>query len=77
MSAIPQHVLQKLPKAKLISLRWGRGSLWARFRLANAHQFHLGRLTVVVRAPWLEGPARSLYPNLFSHEEDAQERASQ
>lgn len=57
-----------LPKARLISIRyipktWNRFT--ATFRNANAWTIYIGCFCIGIRAPWLEGPARALYPHLF------------
>jgi len=63
---MPRDWKKKLPVAKLMGFEWSRHvSYWARFRLANAWRFQLGRLTITVRAPWLEGSARAIHPHLF------------
>jgi hypothetical protein len=64
---IPRHIRQQLPKAKLVSFMWWRPmpAPFTKFRLANAIQIHLWRLVIIVRAPYLERPARQLFPHLF------------
>jgi len=63
---ISRHIRQQLPKARWITFKLSRGpGYFARFRLANAWQLQLGRLTVMVRAPYLEHVARVHYPHLF------------
>src|SRR4051812_44291377 len=50
----------RLPKAGLLHVRLSRGKwMLAKFRLANAHQIFLGPFSIVIRAPWLEAPARA------------------
>lgn len=56
----------KLPKAKLVQIRWwSHRGIFAKFRLANAMQIHIGRLEIAWRMPWLEHSARALHPELF------------
>lgn len=56
----------KLPKAQLIRFSWWRRrGIFAKFRLANAMQVHIGRLEISWRMPWLEHSARALHPELF------------
>ena len=63
--AIPRSVRLKLPKAKIIKLMFWQKSMWTYFRLANARQFHFGRMVLIVRASYLEDSARSIHPSLF------------
>lgn len=56
---------KRLPRAPLIEFRRCGKPMFARFRLANAHQFFIWRLAVCIRAPWLDRPARQIYPHLF------------
>ena len=56
---------KRLPKAKLFSARWAQRGYFAKFRLANAMQVQVWRLTLMWRMPWLERPARALYPEVF------------
>lgn len=57
---------RRLPKAKLLQIEWSTGaSYFARFRLANALRWQIGRLTITHRAPWLAHVARAHHPHLF------------
>lgn len=56
---------QKLPKASLIHISWGKYSYIAKSRGANFMRVQIGRMTIVFRMPWLEHSARRLYPQLF------------
>ena len=57
---------QKLPKAKLLHIRWNPGpGFIARFRFANAAAIHIGRLEISWRMPWLERSAQALHPEVF------------
>lgn len=62
---IPANIRKRLPKSNLITVRWWSTSMWTSFRLANARQIHFGHLVVIIRAPWLEAPARANFPQLF------------
>lgn len=42
-----------------------RSDWFMRTRGANFTQVWLGPISVIRRAPWLEGPARTLHPELF------------
>ena len=62
----------KLPKAKLLIVRWWKmPGIFAKFRLANAMQVHIGRLELGWRMPWLPRSARALHPELFDQESGA------
>ena len=58
-----------LPKANWISIDFRGFSLrrprLMRMRLANAASFWVFGINVVIRRPWLAGPARQLHPELF------------
>jgi hypothetical protein len=59
---------RRLPKARLFWVEvWDRRMpcFFVKFRMANARQWHFGRLVVHMRAPWLEGPARQMHPEVF------------
>jgi hypothetical protein len=59
---------RRLPKAKLLHVEiWDRRMprFFTRFRCANAVQWHVGRLVITHRAPWIEHVARSLHPEVF------------
>ena len=59
---------KRLPKSKLFWVEiWPKplGRFFVRFRMANARQWHFGRLVIHMRAPWLEGPARQMHPEAF------------
>jgi hypothetical protein len=63
-------VRNNLPRAKLIDFAWSYfrqpgAPLFFKNRLANAYRFQIWRLTVHIRAPWLEHSARQLHPHLF------------
>lgn len=57
---------EKLPRAGLIDFRWCQRGYFGKFRLANAMQVQVGRLTIMWRMPWLEHSARQIYPQVFS-----------
>lgn len=66
----------RLPKARLFSIYWDKHfRQWPwfyHFRFANARLVFLGPLRFTLRAPWLEGPARQLHPEVFAqHHGDA------
>lgn len=70
-----EHVYHPgLPKANWISvdLRGFRMSrpYFLKMRLANAIDFWFFGVNVVLRRPWLAGPARQLYPQLFKGDKD-------
>ncbi len=41
----------------------------SKMRFANAARFELFGIEVIVRRPWLAGPARQLHPELFPKKE--------
>jgi hypothetical protein len=60
----------RLMKAKLFSVEWLgppiiRRHWWSYLRFANAANFHIFRLSLSWRMPWLEHSARALHPELF------------
>jgi hypothetical protein len=62
-------IRRQLPKAPLFNIEWSRRSLrFAKFRLANSVRLHAWHFVLHFRAPWLEGPARAYYPQLFPQE---------
>jgi len=57
-----------LPKASLIKVTFFRfpcGFKWSTMRMANALRIQAWRFEIVVRRPWLAGPARQLHPELW------------
>lgn len=71
---INPEIRRKLPKAALLHIEWssweappswGPQRWFGKWRLANTIRLRFGKLIVFVRAPWLEQPARQLYPHLF------------
>lgn len=63
-----------LPKSSLISVKSYKHGWWFHtVRIANAREFWLlCRFHILVRRPWLSGPAKQLHPELFSDERAAQ-----
>lgn len=72
--SIPRHARKQLPKARWISVTWRCPPIFPDSprvymnRFANARQFTLWRLVIVVRAPWLERSARQIHPHLFEND---------
>lgn len=71
---IDRKILCRLPRAALLHVEWSKWDApntwrprpWFGInRLANSLRFRIGKLVIFVRAPWLERPARQLYPHLF------------
>lgn len=59
---------------KLLAVRWSwRRPYFARFRLANAVQFQVWWMTIIVRAPWLDNSTRALYEHSASLSPDQEQ----
>ncbi|WP_312139956.1 hypothetical protein [Stutzerimonas nitrititolerans] len=62
-----------LPKASWISVDFRCFSLrrprFMKMRMANAASVWVFGISVVIRRPWLAGPARQLHPELFEGEQ--------
>lgn len=58
---------RRLPKASWVRVEWWPNFThrWAKFRLANCMQIHIGHLMVSFRMPYLLRSAKSLHPQLF------------
>lgn len=64
--ALSKQVKAKLGKAPLVTVGWSlKYPYFAKFRMANAVKLKLWWFDVTWRAPWLEGSARALHPELF------------
>ena len=72
---IPQNTARALPKSNLFWIKLRRERIrnpsytvrFAKFRIANAMFVWIGPVEIGWRMPWLEGPARQLYPHLFNN----------
>lgn len=71
MKYAPKEVQRHLPKAKLFTIHWrwwwfkgGYGFL-SQMRIANALCISVGPIDMVIRRPYLIGPARQLHPEAF------------
>lgn len=62
---ISKAIKNKLPKAPIIRVGMSRQGYFAKFRLANACRWQIGKVTITHRAPWLEHVARTYHPELF------------
>ncbi|WP_411750013.1 hypothetical protein [Serratia marcescens] len=69
MSKYVKHPL--LPKSNLITIKiFSHKWIYYTTRMANARQFFVLRnISIVVRRPWLKGPAKQLHPELFNKPE--------
>lgn len=60
---------RRLPKASWVYVGLSgfslRGRRFMRFRMANALSIWVFGIEIVIRRPWLAGPARQLHPELF------------
>lgn len=66
MSGLPKSRLFWVRRRHTRVLRLGSTKIkFAKFRNANAMFVWIGPLEIGWRMPWLERPARALYPHLF------------
>lgn len=54
-----------LLKVTFLPLRYPLGNNFMRIRGANFLAIFVWRFEIVIRRPWMAGPARQLHPNLF------------
>lgn len=69
MSKYVKH--PSLPKSNLVTIKFfSHKWIYYTTRMANARQFFVLRnISIVVRRPWLKGPAKQLHPELFNKPE--------